>query len=225
MPVGHSLNFGVSAVLLVYWILLSYCSGFVLSGVVTLDSIKIYKTHELFMIKPTVYFRCKGEDRVELPDVKEVNVSYSFNGEESWQPLTQITDKKCKRCGFYEKDNFKPDDVFDEWELCPSDFKDSDGKYRRIKDNEFDATFLCLQCASLGADANSSSHKHDRGNGMHLAVIIVISVLVSSVLILALFTAFKYWQKRKREQEQARFLKLFEDGDDIEDELGLGADM
>lgn len=41
--------------------------------------------------------------------------------------------------------------MFDEWEFCPSDFVDSDGKYRRIKDREFDATFLCPQCVPLAA--------------------------------------------------------------------------
>lgn len=50
----------------------------------------------------------------------------------------------------------------------------------------------------------------------------MISVLVSTVIILTLVAAYKYWLKKRREQEQARFLKLFEDGDDIEDELGLG---
>lgn len=68
-----------------------------------------------------------------------------------FQPLTEFTSKKCKRCGFYEKDKIKSDDVFDEWEFCPSDFADSDGKYRLSKKNEFDATFLCPQCESLSA--------------------------------------------------------------------------
>ena len=58
---------------------------------------------------------------------------------------------------------------------------------------------------------------------MHVALIILMIVLVSTVLILGLIAAYKYWQKKKREQDQARFLKLFEEGDDIEeDALGLG---
>lgn len=47
-------------------------------------------------------------------------------------------------------------------------------------------------------------------------------VIVSVLFILGLAAGFKYWQKRRREKDQARFLKLFEDGDDIEDELGTG---
>lgn len=62
------------------------------------------------------------------------------------QPLTQLSSEKCKRCGFYEEDSFKSDDVFDEWEFCPSDFTSPDGKYTRFKDDEFNATFLCLDC-------------------------------------------------------------------------------
>lgn len=196
--------------------------GCVLSAVVTLDSMKIYKTHEWLKSKPTVYFHCKGENKTELPDVKEVNISYTFKAEESWQPLTEFASKKCKRCGFYEKDIVKSDDVFDEWELCASDFSDSDGKFRRTKENEFDATFLCTQCVSLVAGPNAALSSHKERKGMHLALVMLITVLVSTVLVLGIFSAYKYWQKKKRQQDQARFLKLFEDGDDIEDELGLG---
>lgn len=77
-------------------------------------------------------------------------------GKEDWncfscfQPLTNIIDKKCKRCGFYEHDAVLSDDVFEEWEFCASDFTRSDGKYVRYKDKEFNATFLCLECVPLG---------------------------------------------------------------------------
>lgn len=57
---------------------------------------------------------------------------------------------------------------------------------------------------------------------MHWALILTLSILVSVVFIVGSVTAYKFWQKRKREKEQARFLKLFEEVDDIEDELGLG---
>ncbi|KAL9336579.1 hypothetical protein Peur_071067 [Populus x canadensis] len=211
-----------SATFLVSLIFLIYFPGIVLPAVVTLDSMKIYRTHEWLDVEPTIYFSCKGENRTALPDVKQVNVSYTFKGEESWQPLTEFTSLKCKRCGFYEKDDFKSDDVFDEWEFCPSDFAGSDGKNERIIHGEFDATFLCPQCVPLAADSNSASKPHKKGNETHLAVVILISALVSTVFVLGVVAAYKYWQKKKREQDQARFLKLFEDGDDIEDELGLG---
>jgi len=62
--------------------------------------------------------------------------------------LTELPEKKCKRCGLYEEDTFKTD-VFDEWEMCSSDFKG--GKYSRIKEGQFNATFLCPNCtASTG---------------------------------------------------------------------------
>lgn len=67
----------------------------------------------------------------------------------SLQPLTQLQDKKCKRCGFYEKDTLKSDDVFDEWEFCASDFNNSNGKYIHFKNGEFNATFLCPGCVPL----------------------------------------------------------------------------
>lgn len=53
-------------------------------------------------------------------------------------------------------------------------------------------------------------------------VIIVVSIVGSILLMMGVFVAYKYWLKRKRQQDQARFLKLFEEEDDIEDDLGLG---
>lgn len=69
----------------------------------------------------------------------------------AFQPLTNFTGKKCKRCGFYEEDSILSDDVFDEWELCPSDFAAPYGKYIRFKEKEFNATFLCPECLSFSA--------------------------------------------------------------------------
>lgn len=203
-----------------YSIILLVCSsGTVFSGIVTLDSIEIFKTHELLPGRPSVYFNCKGESKIDLPDVKKTHVSYTFKGEESWQPLTNFSDKKCKRCGFYEKDIIKSDE-FDEWEFCPSDFVD--GRYKHLKENEFNATFLCPECGSLQSESNNASESHKGGNGKHLALVITFSILGLVLFILALVAAYKYWRKRKREQDHAQFLKLFEEGDDIEDELGLG---
>ncbi|KAK6942882.1 hypothetical protein RJ641_028259, partial [Dillenia turbinata] len=193
-----------------------------LSAVVTLESIEIYKTHEWLKSTPTVYFKCKAENETILPDVGKANVLYTFKGEESWQPLTDLADKKCKRCGIYEKDTFKSDDTFDEWEFCPSDFSSPDGRYTHFKDKELNATFLCAQCVPVESNTNQASPQ-DKGKGMHIVIVIVISALVSTVFVVGLIAGYKYWLKKKREHEQARFLKLFEDGDDIEDELGLGS--
>ncbi|CAI9098127.1 OLC1v1034713C3 [Oldenlandia corymbosa var. corymbosa] len=125
-------------------ILLIWIPEFIAAGTVTLASIEIFKTHEMLNLKPTVYFKCKGENMTTLPDVTEKHVVYNFKGEESWQPLTELLEKKCKRCGIYEHDKIASDDVFDEWELCASDF--TDGKYNHVKEGEFNATFLCSDC-------------------------------------------------------------------------------
>ncbi|XVE96789.1 hypothetical protein REPUB_Repub02eG0253300 [Reevesia pubescens] len=206
---------------LVWCFFFSFFSGLISSAVVTLDSIEIFNPHE-WIAKPTIYFVCKGENKTVLPDVTKTGVVYSFKGEESWQPLTELESMKCKRCGFYEKDTIKSDDVYDEWEFCASDFKAPDGKYVLFKEKELNVTFRCPECISLPASSNTAPGKKDDGNRMHVAVIILICVLVSTVTIIALVVAYKYWQKKKRQQDQARFLKLFEEGDDIEDELGLG---
>lgn len=62
-----------------------HCTGFILSAVVTLSSIEIFKTHEWLKVTPTVYFLCKADNKTVLPDVKKAHVSYTFKTEESWQ--------------------------------------------------------------------------------------------------------------------------------------------
>ncbi len=174
-------------------------AGATADGNVTLVSLTIFTTHEWYY-KPDVYFQCQGEERKDLPDVKDKDRLYKFIGEESWQvcpeicyfhfwesvwfdtllgdehkvslhiclawkfsvlwsgsglfcacqPLTSLVGVKCKRCGLYEKDKIKSDDIFDEWELCPLDFsRDPDVHYFHSKDKEFNMTLSCPQCSKI----------------------------------------------------------------------------
>ncbi|KAE8806101.1 hypothetical protein D1007_17781 [Hordeum vulgare] len=209
--------------LVVQFVALCSIPGAFSSRLVTLDTIDIFTTHEWFSSKPTVFFRCSGDNQTNLPDVKEANLIYTFKGEESWQPLTELPEKKCKRCGLYEEDMFR-NDVFDEWELCSSDFKD--GKYIHFKEGQFNATLLCPNCTVSAGDAaahHPSSEVETKKTSV--AVIIIVSVLASVIIVLALFGGYKYWLRKKRERDQLRFLKLFEEGDDMDDELGLSNEL
>ncbi|XP_041026736.1 uncharacterized protein LOC121266940 isoform X4 [Juglans microcarpa x Juglans regia] len=147
MSILYLLISRVFSLFLVCSVFLSCFPGLVLPAIVTLESLEIYNTHQwLPNTKPVVYIQCKGENKTVLPDVKEDHVFYNFKGEESWQPLTELPSKRCKRCGFYEENSFVSDDVYEEWEFCPSDFTEPDGKYIRFKEKEFNATFLCPKC-------------------------------------------------------------------------------
>ncbi|KAJ3682783.1 hypothetical protein LUZ60_013010 [Juncus effusus] len=211
--------------MLVSFLLLSLIPGILSVRLVTLDSIEIFNTHEWFPSKPTVYFSCKGENKTILPDVKQSDVLYTFKGKESWQPLVELPEQKCKRCGIYEMDTYKSDDVFDEWEMCSDDF--INGKYEHFKQGEFNATFLCPDCVGSGSAVHNSTAvpQHEEGkseNNSKMIIIVIFSVLGSILVIFVSVFAYKYWLRRKREQDQLRFLKLFEEGDEIEDEITLG---
>ncbi|KAG6490828.1 hypothetical protein ZIOFF_052143 [Zingiber officinale] len=186
-------------------------------------SIAIFTTHEWFPTKPIVYFRCQGENKTYLPDVKQKDILYTFNGDESWQPLTELPEKKCKRCGVYEEDTYTSDDVYDEWELCAGNFVN--GKYLHSKDNQFNASFICPECTTSSdvttSDATESKNEASGQTRRKIAMIVVACTLAAAVTGAAAVMVYRWWRKRKREQEQARFLKLFEEDDDIEDELGL----
>lgn len=192
------------------------CTGLMLSAVVSLSSIEIFEKHEWLKVTTTVYFLCEGENKNVFEDVKRAHFVYAYNGQQSWKVLSNFSSKKCKRCGLYEENSITSDDAFDEWEFCPSDFTAPHGEYVRFKEKEFNATFLCPDCLSFGA--SSSSDKR----GKHIAILVFLGALAAIVLILGVFGAYKFWLKKRKEEDQAQFLKLFEDGDDIEDELGLG---
>ena len=70
-----------------------------------------------------------------------------------------------------------------------------------------------------------SDHASDNGvakrKGRNMVLVILVTVLVSIVSIIGGVIAYRYWRRKRREQDRARFLKLFEDDDEIEDELGL----
>ncbi|EPS58760.1 hypothetical protein M569_16053 [Genlisea aurea] len=217
-----------------FWALLRVVSfpALISAAAVTLDSIEILNIHEWIPSDPTIFFRCKGENRTILPDVREKEVKYTFKGVESWQPLTELRDVKCKRCGLYEKTVIRLEEEYDEWELCPSDFTGSDGRYVHSKDKEFTATFLCSECASLakGSKTASSDEQSDRSSRVEddsdetpvAAAIVVVVILCVGFMILGSIWFHRWWRMRKRRQQQARFMKLFEDADEMDDELGIG---
>ncbi|EFJ14192.1 hypothetical protein SELMODRAFT_271734 [Selaginella moellendorffii] len=198
--------------------IISCCLGISAQNV-TLESLAIFRTHEWLGHKPSLYFKCRDENKVDLPDVKEKDRIYKFAGHESWQPLTSLVGVRCKRCGVYEKNEFLKDGVFDEWELCPDDF-DKSGRYFHFKKGEFNATFL----QSLDAPDSSSSNDEPQApsSGHGRAAITALVALFSFLMVAGLgIVGYTKWQQKKREEQQARFIKLFEEDDDFERELGL----
>ena len=80
--------------------------------------------------------------------------------------------------------------------------------------------FYCF-CHCVGSKSNSKSHGESKRKGIPIVLVLLIVLVVLAVCMTGVVAGYKHWQKKKRQQEQARFLKLFEDADDIEDELGL----
>jgi hypothetical protein len=115
---------------------------------VLLLNMTIFTTDEIFGGDPEIYFACTDNDtRVYLPDVVEKNQLYTFNGHESFQPLTTLPTDQCKRCGIYN-DKWIHDNTFAEWELCPLEFA-ANGIYEKYVHKKFDAIFYCQECSGL----------------------------------------------------------------------------
>ncbi|KAJ9174749.1 hypothetical protein P3X46_013355 [Hevea brasiliensis] len=85
---------------------------------------------------------------------------------------------------------------------------------------------ISLQFIS-GISGDPSSSKNGTKAGAHASTgsntrsKILIILLVVVALGLFSFFLFKFWQKKKREEQYARLLKLFEEDDELEVELGL----
>lgn len=201
-------------------------AGVLGDGNVTLDTLTIFRTHEWFG-KPSIYFLCQGERKVYLPDVVIKNQQYNFIGQESWQPLTVLEGAKCKRCGLYEEDQVKHDDVYDEWELCPIHFSaEPEGHYNHYKDKEFNITLICSHChpsdAKPAVEPAAFDNDKEHTSGTKHSSLVFVLVFFGIVTFTALFyVGYMKWEKRKREEQQARFIKLFEDDEDLEAEFGL----
>lgn len=80
-----------------------------------------------------------------------------------------------------------------------------------------------LLCLSGVASSNSkdSTKTETHGTSTSSGSIVVGVLLVVVTVILASYFLYKLWQKKKREEQYARLLKLFEEDDELEVELGL----
>ncbi|KAK1440386.1 hypothetical protein QVD17_06211 [Tagetes erecta] len=61
---------------------------------------------------------------------------------------------------------------------------------------------------------------HSSSSSMSRSTILILCMAVAAVVGLSFFL-FRLWQKKKREEQYARLLKLFEEDDELELELGL----
>ncbi|KAJ8530925.1 hypothetical protein K7X08_023806 [Anisodus acutangulus] len=83
---------------------------------------------------------------------------------------------------------------------------------------------LFLQFIPGLADTSSTSSEN-KGKNHSSRISTGVRVVIVCLGILAVvgfcYVLFKIWQKKKREEQQARLLKLFEEDDDLEVELGI----
>ncbi|KAL6877198.1 hypothetical protein ACP4OV_012869 [Aristida adscensionis] len=83
------------------------------------------------------------------------------------------------------------------------------------------AAGICAEFATAGDPQTSKDDTKAAQSKGHTGQTVLFVLLGVGAAILLSFFIFKYWQKKKREEQHARLLKLFEEDDDIEVELGL----
>ncbi|KAK7302377.1 hypothetical protein RJT34_13265 [Clitoria ternatea] len=71
------------------------------------------------------------------------------------------------------------------------------------------------------SDDSKDAAKTEPHGGRSTTSMILIVLFVIALFSLFSFLLFKLWRKKKREEQYARLLKLFEEDDELELELGL----
>ncbi|CAI0439534.1 unnamed protein product [Linum tenue] len=69
------------------------------------------------------------------------------------------------------------------------------------------------------SSTKDNAKKADSGVDTRRKILFIFLGMVATGLLS--FGLFKFWQKKKREEQYARLLKLFEEDDELEVELGL----
>ncbi|CAA0824760.1 Unknown protein [Striga hermonthica] len=83
------------------------------------------------------------------------------------------------------------------------------------------AIFLLFVSAYADESSTPKKGKNTESNGgSNGSKIALVCVAIVAVGLLSFFL-FRFWQKKKREEQYARLLKLFEEDDELEVELGL----
>ncbi|KAE8724789.1 hypothetical protein F3Y22_tig00009942pilonHSYRG00286 [Hibiscus syriacus] len=77
-----------------------------------------------------------------------------------------------------------------------------------------------LQFTSGFSDDSKNSDNSSKTNSNTAAIIVIVLCRFVAVGLISFFL-FKLWQRKKRDEQYARLLKLFEEDDELEFELGL----
>eukprot|EP00271_Cylindrocystis_brebissonii_P016102 TRINITY_DN39300_c0_g1_i1.p1 TRINITY_DN39300_c0_g1~~TRINITY_DN39300_c0_g1_i1.p1 ORF type:complete len:260 (+),score=40.41 TRINITY_DN39300_c0_g1_i1:143-922(+) len=176
---------------------------------VTLRNLTIYDLHQGWAdVSTNVYFKCSGERKVDLKNVKRTFTRYLYHGHELFQPVTTLPVTKCKYCGLFEEDTWSADDTYGEWTFCYENF--TAGRTGLIEihvPNQFRAIFECKECFELrgggGGDAGVWIVLFWILIGFGVTVLLVGSVLAAAIV-------------RKKTvdsagEENSKFIELFDD--------------
>ena len=79
---------------------------------------------------------------------------------------------------------------------------------------------ICVLPSGLCDDSTSSKNSSKTKSNNTGTKVVLILLGIAAVGLFSFFL-FKLWQKKKRDEQYARLLKLFEEDDELEVELGL----
>lgn len=96
---------------------------------------------------------------------------------------------------------------------------DQHGSSSRETYSYFKWGFVTGAGVSAGPDSGDNE-KDDRGAGLAFLIIVLVFVVLFALGVVA----YTKWRQKQRRDQQARFVKMFEDDDELDAELGLKED-
>ncbi|CAN7019769.1 unnamed protein product [Brassica rapa subsp. trilocularis] len=89
----------------------------------------------------------------------------------------------------------------------------------------FDLCFICLfdmiLFPGLSGDSKNTNKAESHTSSSRTGTKVILVLLGFVAVAMFSFFLYKLWQKKKRDEQYARLLKLFEEDDELEVELGL----
>ncbi|CAI5986358.1 unnamed protein product [Closterium sp. NIES-65] len=186
---------------------------------VSLESVTLFKRFSWYGT-PSVYIECDSANRTYLPAVNSTLTWFTFQGNESWQPVTQLDHGQCRTCGLYERQAlWYKDGCFGTWAVCSSNFSDRDsrGLFTFVQPGSFHANLACYACNHTGVAHAAAEAPTSADTGADVSVFLWMSVVVAGMGIVIIIAACSVFlaaepeaeaERVRLEGERAKFIEM-----------------
>ncbi|GJP81839.1 hypothetical protein CLOP_g11957 [Closterium sp. NIES-67] len=186
---------------------------------VSLESVTLFKRFS-WHGTPSIYIECDSANRTYLPAVNSTLTWFTFQGNESWQPVTQLEHGQCRTCALYERlALWYKDGCFGTWAVCSGNFSDRDsrGLFTFLQPASFHANLACYACNHTGTTHATAEAPTTKETDGEVGVFVWMSVIVAGMGIVIIIAACSVFlaaepeaeaERVRLEGERAKFIEM-----------------